>query len=49
MKQSLREIGRPWSGPITFPVLERWSSRNSARLRASGMRISVRQFVCGFD
>ena len=44
MKQSLREIGRPWRGPRICPVVAMWLSRNLARSRASGYKISVRQF-----
>lgn len=41
---SLREIGRPCSGPIVLPVLARWSSTSLALARARSMNISVRQF-----
>ena len=45
LKLSLSEMGRPWRGPMTFPVLCRCSSSDLAMLMASVGKKSVKQFV----
>lgn len=45
LKLSLREMGKPWSGPIGFPVFARCSSSALAASRASGKSVSERQLV----
>lgn len=44
-KVSLREIGRPCSGPTGLPWWARWASRVAARSRAASKLISVMQLV----
>ena len=45
LKLSLSEIGTPCKGPISLPVSWRCRSNALARARASGNKVSVRQFV----
>jgi len=45
LKLSLSDMGRPWSGPTTWPVLLRCSSRALAVSIASSKKASLRQFV----
>lgn len=45
LKLSLSEIGTPCKGPTSLPVSWRCRSSALARARASGNRVSVRQFV----
>jgi hypothetical protein len=47
LKLSLSEIGRPWRGPTSLPVLRRCSSSDCAILMASRGKKSERQFVWG--
>jgi hypothetical protein len=45
LKLSLREMGKPCSGPTSVPVRWRWSSSAFALLMASSKKASLRQLV----
>ena len=46
LKLSLSETGRPWRGPVGFPVAANWASNFFAASSACGNIVSDRQFVC---